>query len=350
LLLNAPSHEEAHLLRKAQCEETVDELNAWDAAEEFALALLAVPRFQLRLQVWDFENSFQEVSDLLYGTVRDMQRGLTCLRASPRLRHLLGLTLFAGNHLNGGTSRGRADGFSIDGLAQARTVKMSRGERQGTLVDFLVQQMEKQYPGELAEAFEPQCGEGEMVLAAARRRLDDARLELTRTRCRCCQMLQALQAVVVQKSGQCDDPVLLQHREILSIANAELEQLQVQYARLDETYDATCGWFHLQSSARKTVDDFLLAWSAFLHDVDRSRRALQQQEQQQIIRQRRLERSASRGLSPQSDSMGRGPSRERWYHEHEGRPDSNARARTPRRQRPEINNCGRVVGSISNTN
>jgi len=230
---------------------------------------------------------------------------------------------------------------------------MSRGDRQGTLIDFLVQQMEKQYPGELAQAFEPQHGEGEVILAAARRRLDDARLELSRTRGRCCQMLQASRALDVEQPGQCNDPVLLQHREILAMANTELEQLQTQYARLDEAYDATCGWFHMQGTgaARKTADEFFLAWSAFLHDVDRSRKALLQQEQQEVMRQRRLERSASRGLSPQGGSVARGPSRERWYHEREeGHANKNLRPRTPRPLRPEITDSRRFPDTAGNTN
>lgn len=41
--------------------------------------------------------------------------------------HLLGIVLYVGNYLNGGTPRGRADGFALDTLAQMRTVKMWLG-------------------------------------------------------------------------------------------------------------------------------------------------------------------------------------------------------------------------------
>ena len=38
--------------------------------------------------------------------------------------HLLGIVLYVGNYLNGGTPRGRADGFALDTLVLMRTVKM----------------------------------------------------------------------------------------------------------------------------------------------------------------------------------------------------------------------------------
>lgn len=40
------------------------------------------------------------------------------------LGHLLGIVLYVGNYLNGGTPRGRADGFALDTLVLMRTVKM----------------------------------------------------------------------------------------------------------------------------------------------------------------------------------------------------------------------------------
>lgn len=51
------------------------------------------------------------------------------VKSSPVLQqpsegHLLGIVLYVGNYLNGGTPRGRADGFALDTLVQMRTVKM----------------------------------------------------------------------------------------------------------------------------------------------------------------------------------------------------------------------------------
>ncbi|CAK9036955.1 unnamed protein product [Durusdinium trenchii] len=106
------------------------------------LSLIAIPRFQLRLKVWDFGNSFQEKFDHIANDVKGVSRGCDCLLTSMRMRHLLGVALHAGNFLNGGTPRGRADGFSMDALLQLRTVKATQAADQ-TLVHFITMQMEK---------------------------------------------------------------------------------------------------------------------------------------------------------------------------------------------------------------
>eukprot|EP00438_Fugacium_kawagutii_P003871 Skav215220 [mRNA] locus=scaffold341:146488:149148:+ [translate_table: standard] len=129
LLINLPSDEEMKLLQKAKEDHVIDELHVWDQAEEFLMNFISVPQFELRLRAWNFQNTFEE------------------------RRHLLGIVLYVGNYLNGGTPRGRADGFALDTLVQMRTVKMSQGDKAGTLVDYVTGQMERVYCGDLQRVF-----------------------------------------------------------------------------------------------------------------------------------------------------------------------------------------------------
>ena len=99
-------------MRKAQAEQTIDELHVWDTAEDFLLAWIAVPQFELRLRTWHFENTFQERFDALAEGLRSVLEGCRSVLDSRCIRHLLGIVLYAGNYLNGGTPRGRADGVS----------------------------------------------------------------------------------------------------------------------------------------------------------------------------------------------------------------------------------------------
>ena len=109
---NLPSEDEIKLLRKAKADHTIDELHIWDTAEDFLLALIAVPQFEVRLRAWHFENSFEERFDALADGLRSVLLGCSSVLDSRCIRHLLGIVLYAGNYLNGGTPRGRADGFS----------------------------------------------------------------------------------------------------------------------------------------------------------------------------------------------------------------------------------------------
>merc|ERR1719419_765167 len=86
LFLNAPPMEEVQMLREAQSMHEINAFNVWDTAEDFMLSLIQVPRFQLRLQVWDFENSFQESYDTFSLTDKDIAHGCTSLLYSERIR------------------------------------------------------------------------------------------------------------------------------------------------------------------------------------------------------------------------------------------------------------------------
>ena len=110
LHFNLPSDDEIKLLQKAKADNTIDEMHVWDTAEDFLLALIAVPQFELRLRAWHFENTFQERFDALAHGLRSVLQGCISVLDSRCIRHLLGIVLYAGNYLNGGTPRGRADG------------------------------------------------------------------------------------------------------------------------------------------------------------------------------------------------------------------------------------------------
>eukprot|EP00747_Dinoflagellata_sp_TGD_P207933 gnl/TRDRNA2_/TRDRNA2_81466_c1_seq1.p1 gnl/TRDRNA2_/TRDRNA2_81466_c1~~gnl/TRDRNA2_/TRDRNA2_81466_c1_seq1.p1 ORF type:complete len:668 (+),score=132.25 gnl/TRDRNA2_/TRDRNA2_81466_c1_seq1:59-2005(+) len=159
LLSNAPKPHEIALLENARQEHKIDEFNVWDAAEEFLFTLLSIPDHRLRIQVWHLENSFQERVEEMSTALDDISSGLGCILSSPALRHLLSVILTVGNHLNGGTIRGRADGFSIESLGMLKTVKCTPAAgqlpgQQGTLVDYIVREMDKEYPAQLNELFE----------------------------------------------------------------------------------------------------------------------------------------------------------------------------------------------------
>jgi len=175
-----------------------------------------------------------------------------------------------------------------------RMLKMSHGDRPGTLVDFIAMQMEKKYPGELADVF-AESGEADQIRAAARRKLADIDQELTKMRTRGAQMLKALQVANSGEGTETEDAVMVQHREVLAMCNTELDALQVRLHQLKGTYDQLCKWFHMEGREKKATDEFFGIWSSFLQDVDTARKAIQEREKQEALKQRRAERSRSAG-------------------------------------------------------
>jgi hypothetical protein len=302
LLLNLPPHEEIKMVHKAMQENVVDESNVWDTAEEFIIALSGVPHFQLRLQAWGFENSFLEHFLKISEAQQSMLVGCERMVTSQAIRHLLAVVLAAGNYLNGGTPRGRADGFAIDTLTQVRTVKMSQASSTessgaGTLIDYLVQQMEAKYGGELGLIF-AEGGDAEKIRSAAKGRLEETGEELQAFQAKAAGML-----LSVSCEGPADDAALTQHREILCMCLAELEELQRRQQRLRDKYKEVCSWFHMEdASSKKTCGEFFGIVDSFMREIFQAHSAFQEQERKASKRRER-ERSRSFSISRSRSSM-----------------------------------------------
>lgn len=306
LLQNCPSSDELQTMKRAQEETLIDELNIWDKPEEFVLGMMAIPRVSLRLKVWDFLNSFQERLEMVSVSVRAVSRASHCLRSSSKMRHLLGIALSAGNFLNGGTPRGRADGFAIEALTQLRTVKASRIEGQ-TLVHYITQQMEQRYPAEL-DAILGAGQDAETIDQAGRAKLGELEQESTALLSQGRQMLVSIRLVCKEVDATpddgCETDVLQQHREGICFCVAEVEALCQRVAEASQSYSCLCSWFHMdaESSLRKASDEFFVIWQTFLQDVKKAKHALREKEQQEIRRQRSRSRQPSASVQRKRQS------------------------------------------------
>lgn len=263
LLTNAPSAEELSMLRSAAAElqrEHDDQLD-WDDAEAFVLRLSGVPSFALRLQIWAFENSFDERFDIFQQAASDVRSACAALRESSGIQRLLALGLSVGNYMNAGTSRGRADGFTVEALAQMRTIKASKpGGTVLTLVDYIVQQLERSRPGELNVLFGAD-GEAQLVRKAARHKLADLNIELSAY---CAQA-----SGLVKRSESSQDEELDIRGQRVELRLHELGSLQKLFVQAEEDYRQLCTWFHEGASQKRErpSDEFFALWDGFLEAV-----------------------------------------------------------------------------------
>lgn len=339
LLRNLPHQDETNLLRDREKEYTIDEHNVWDTAEDFLLTLISVPQFQLRVEVWSFENEFNEIYEDISKAESAISSGCETVLTSQSIRHLLALVLHVGNYLNGGTPRGRADGFDLDTLAKMRTVKMSQSsDKPGTLVDFVTQQMERHYPGELESMFE-HGKDVECIRAASRYKLADTLEELGRFQNRCEGMIRSVEGVLGEKEEQ--DAALVKHDKILQDKLSSLVALRGRFDKLNDRYKQLCVWFYMEElKNRKTTDEFFGIWSLFMTDIDQARKEIASREHEQMRRQRSqfTPRRSLGSLSQARDSTSNGPPR-----------NSLTRSATPRRRQSRTSTSPAAVLKRSST-
>merc|ERR1719507_424863 len=143
---------------------------------------------------------------------------------------------------------------------------MSQAEAPGTLVDYLVQQMEYQYPSELEEIFAP-GKDADRIKRAARSKLEEVTEEIRIFKAKAEGILHMVRA----SNKTREDAAFLQHSEVMAMCLAELEELQARQRRLNGKYAELCDYFHMDdSSTRKACDEFFGVWDQFMSDIARA--------------------------------------------------------------------------------
>lgn len=240
--------------------------------------------------------------------MRCVAQGCQSVLTSTCIRHLLGIVLYVGNYLNGGTPRGRADGFALDTLVLMRTVKMSQGDKAGSLVDYITGQMERVYPGDLHRVFAP-GGDFELLKAAARHKAPDLAEELRSFRATAEQVLTKLNSPASLE----DDSLQSCRQSLEKRRDIQLNGLEQELRQMESSYEGIVVWFHIEDKGiRKPTDEFFGIWSKFLADIQTALKASEEQalkEKRKNSMPRRVsmamkEQRSRRSLTPRRSEAG----------------------------------------------
>jgi len=297
LLANIPQSDEISSLQVAPAAEgdgagPVE----WDDAEAFLLQMTAIPAYGARLQIWAFENCFDERFEAFQAAASDIQAACRALRTSPQIHRILGMALSVGNYLNAGTNRGQADGFSMEALVQMRMLKSQQG---GSLVDFIVRELEKAKPGHLDNLF-GEFGDVHVVKRSARHKLSDLVQDLTSYRAQAEQLVRSASRPGGSTTAVEDVALRVRGRRVETRVH-ELVVLQEMYAKAEEEYRELCAWFHdgEGKASLRPCDEFFGIWDEFLQSVGRSLEGLQHRSRRkkaQLLAARRPLNSVKKAL------------------------------------------------------
>lgn len=95
----------------------------WDKGEEYFLQVIDMKSLKQRLVVWQFKLEFPEKLAVVVNVQRIFELAFDEVRNSQWLKKIFGFILGLGNILNGGTQKGQADGFYLEALSKATTMK-----------------------------------------------------------------------------------------------------------------------------------------------------------------------------------------------------------------------------------
>eukprot|EP00928_Gymnodinium_smaydae_P003447 TRINITY_DN11239_c0_g2_i7.p1 TRINITY_DN11239_c0_g2~~TRINITY_DN11239_c0_g2_i7.p1 ORF type:complete len:1513 (+),score=150.37 TRINITY_DN11239_c0_g2_i7:135-4673(+) len=243
----------------------------WDVAEEFVLGLIAIPNYRIRICAWNCLNSFDGIVTRLEGARLAIERACELLRNSQPIEKLLSLTLYVGNYLNGGTPRGRADGFDLGTLPKLSALKagpLQGGSDSGTLLDFLVRQAEDCYPGSLRRMYSRDM-EFEATREAKRFRIDDLMEEVNTQSAQIGEYVQGIEAC--ELGSKCTAE-LSKRKQSLIACRTKLLDIDASLKHLHNRYTSICAWFSVGTCEGKprASDEFFGIWHDFLASVKRS--------------------------------------------------------------------------------
>ncbi|XXQ35067.1 FH2 domain-containing protein [Plasmodiophora brassicae] len=154
LLMNSELLNQNHLQKLKNCCPTPEEIeavrsydgdiNLLGATEKFFLALADVPNIENRVDVWLFQQSYDELYHEAHRKIKMVQSALHDLEQSEMFHQLLRLILAIGNLMNGGTPKGQAYGFKLSTLRQLESTKTNDNSR--SLMQVIVQHVNKHSP------------------------------------------------------------------------------------------------------------------------------------------------------------------------------------------------------------
>ena len=123
--------------------------------EKFYLEMVKIPRLKMRLDCANVTLHFDHDFALLQEKQNKFLVATKEVKDSRNFLEVLGMVMAIGNYMNGGSTRGQAHGFRLDVLAKLTNMK-ANDRKKGTLMNFLLKQIEKQrkmlldFPSEMA--------------------------------------------------------------------------------------------------------------------------------------------------------------------------------------------------------
>jgi len=111
--------------------------------EKFYLEMVKIPRLKMRLDCVSITLQFDENFQLLQEKLQKFTKASKEIKDSKNFLEVLSMVMAIGNYMNGSTSRGQAHGFKLDVLGKLTNMK-ANDRKKGTLMNFLLKQIEKQ--------------------------------------------------------------------------------------------------------------------------------------------------------------------------------------------------------------
>ena len=119
----------------------------WDKGEKYLIKINDIPNHQIKLKIWSLTNKFEEKLPGISESLEYMISACDEIKNNKHFSLILSIILGLGNILNGGTTRGQADGFSLDLLNKLPGIKDNLGNSALTWICSKANKMDPSFEG-----------------------------------------------------------------------------------------------------------------------------------------------------------------------------------------------------------
>jgi len=254
--------------------EEMEQINAldgphvkWDKPEQFLKVIMNIPKVRMRLRCWSIKYGFGEKSEEVEELLKTVSEAINELRNSRSLRTVLSALLALGNHLNGGTNKGQADGFALGDLGKMSVTKDNSNTV--SLLEYAVQAMHASeehahamlLPEELAHLRE-----------AGKIKIADVRGALQKLVGEAKELQTSAKSAAADTQGDSGDPFTVVMQKFAEVANAEVQRLRDLLDHVDSSYAALLTYFKIRpGKGHVTESDELFT---LLHEFSEAFKAL----------------------------------------------------------------------------
>lgn len=213
-----------------------------------------------RLKVSVFGYEWKEDKAYLEITIRQMSALFTFLENNDTLYKVLGMALAVGNIMNGGTAKGRADGFELAVFTKLNTTK---DNNQKSMLSFIMKSLtdiDSELPGRFREEFK--CWSTKAVdWDSLNKKYNESNVSYNVAKA-------ALDAV--NSSGEDADKFTDSEGRDIKIIRTELDGFESQVKQLKEKHTKLCDFFQVDAKddKRDSTSDFFQFFKNFCKDIE----------------------------------------------------------------------------------
>ena len=119
----------------------------WDKGEKYLVSINDIPNHRIKLRIWSLTNKFEEKLSGTTESLAYLSSACEEIKNNKHFKLILTLILGLGNILNGGSTRGQADGFSLDLLNKLPGIKDNFGNSILTWICSKANKMDPSFEG-----------------------------------------------------------------------------------------------------------------------------------------------------------------------------------------------------------